>query len=79
MPNIRKKQTLLKTVIYVFKIPIMYIYQEILDNKKALFYIIKERSSLNVKISVIGLGNVTIFFFSVFSDTPGLLNKSIIY
>ena len=41
MPNIRKKQTLLKTVMYVFKFPIMYIYQEILDTKKALFCIIK--------------------------------------
>ena len=52
MPNIGKTQTLLKTVMYLFKFPIMYIYQEILDTKKALFCSIKgllqfERKSLS--------------------------------
>ena len=41
MPNIRKKQTILKTVMYLFKYPIMYIYQYILDTIKALFCVIK--------------------------------------
>ena len=41
MPNIRKKQTILKTVMYLFKYPFMYIYQDILDTKKALFCVIK--------------------------------------
>ena len=52
MLNIRKQRTILKTVMYFFKYPIMYIYQDILDAKKALFYAIKglfqfKRKSLN--------------------------------
>ena len=41
VPNIRKKQTILKIALYLFKYPIMYIYQDILVAKKVLFCVIK--------------------------------------
>ena len=64
---------------YLFKYPIKYIYQEILDEKRRYSVSLRDCSSLNVKISVIGLGEFNNLFFSVFPATSGLLNKSIIY
>ena len=40
---------------------------------------LRDCSSLNVKFSVIGLGEFNNLFFSFFPGTPGLLNKSIKY
>ena len=70
MPNIRKKQTLSKTVMYLFKYPIMYIYQDILDAKKALFCVIKDCFSLNLKVSVIGLEEFNNLFSQFFPVHP---------
>ena len=50
MPNISKKQTLLKTVMYLFKYPIMYTDQEFVHAKKALFCVIKELFQFKRKI-----------------------------
>ena len=43
----------------------MYIYQEILDEKKGVILChLRDCSSLNLKISVIGLGEFNNLFFS---------------
>ena len=72
MPNIRKKQTLLKTVMCLFKHPIMYIYRDILDAKRRYSVPLRDCFSLNVKISVIGLeefNNLFSQFFPVHLDS----------
>ena len=61
---------------YVFKYPIMYIYQDILDAKKALFCVIKGLFQFKRKISVIDLEEFNNLFSQFF---PGFLNKSIIH
>ena len=71
MPNIRKKQTILKTVMYLFKYPIMYIYQDILDAKKRHCSVsLRDCFSLNVKISVIGLEEFNNLFSQFFPVHP---------
>ena len=71
MPDIRKKQTLLKTVMHLFKHPIMYIYQDILDAKRRYSMSLRDCFSLNVKISVIGLKEFNLFswLFPVHPDS----------
>ena len=74
-----KEANSFKTVMYLFKLPILGIYQEILDTKKALFCIIK---GLLQKSQVIGLGECTNLFvlFSSFSRyTRSLKQKYYIF
>ena len=79
MPNIRKKQNLSKTVMYLFKYHIMYIYQDILDAKMASFCVIKRLFQFKPKNLSHWFKRIQQSFFSVFPGTPGFLNKRIIY
>ena len=63
MPGIRKKQTLLKLLCIYSNILSCIVYQERLDAKIGVFSMsLRGCSSLNVKISVTGLGEFNNIF-----------------
>ena len=70
MQNIRKKQTILKYVMYLFKYPITYIYQDILDAKRRYSVSLRDCFSLNVNSSVISLDEFNNLFSQFFPVHP---------
>ena len=57
----------------------MYIYQEILDEKRRYSVSLRDCSSLNLKISVIGLGELNNLFSQFFPEHPVSLKKHYIF
>ena len=64
---------------YLFKYPIKYIYQRILDEKRRYSVLLRDSSSLNVKISVIGLGEFNNLVLSFSGYTRSLKQKYYIF